>query len=472
MRGHGRAVPRPGRGRRRAGGRGRQRVEPGRASPSCATGCPTASSSWSCPATAASGPAPTPASGTCSPTPQPGDVGVGRAGPARRRAGARLPGPDARRPSGSVPAPAWPAPTSATAPRRSSTRTSAGSWRPPRVDEGWEPAGHPHGTLMLARRPVLEEVGLFDERYFAYCEEADLALRAAKAAGWETGLIRGAIVVNPDLGTRVAVIDYLQLRNTLLLVREHSGRYHATIRCLLAVGQLLAGLASPARRGPVLGPAGPGAGARRPRSRPLRRRPRSRSRTAERRSAQIWPSSAAATSWRTLVRYQAHSTMPADHGEGAEHDRGHPHDLAAFGQGPGPLRPAGGVEQRPDAEGRAGWRPAVASTSATARSDRSRARFYRPVGPLRSRPMPRLTPAQPLDRGPGGRRHRGRQRHGAGHRPPPRRRGRGRGGARPHARRRRPRSPTTSWATAAGRSPIDVDLADAAATDAADRGGA
>jgi GT2 family glycosyltransferase len=124
---------------------------------------------------------------------------------------------------------------------------------PATVVDGWEPAGHPHGTLMLARRQVLEEVGLFDERYFAYCEEADLALRAA-AAGWETGLIRGAIVVNPDLGTRVSVIDYLQLRNTLLLVREHSGRYHATVRGLLAVGQLLAGLALPSRRGPYWDP--------------------------------------------------------------------------------------------------------------------------------------------------------------------------------------------------------------------------
>lgn len=124
---------------------------------------------------------------------------------------------------------------------------------PATVQEGWEPAGHPHGTLMLARRRLLEEVGLFDERYFAYCEEADLALRA-KAQGWETGLVRGALVVNPDLGTRVAVIDYLQLRNTLLLVREHSGRYHAAIRGLLAVGQLAAGLVSPARRGPYWDP--------------------------------------------------------------------------------------------------------------------------------------------------------------------------------------------------------------------------
>jgi hypothetical protein len=124
---------------------------------------------------------------------------------------------------------------------------------PAGVEEGWAAAGHPHGTLMLARRTLLEEVGLFDERYFAYCEEADLALRA-KAAGWQTGLVRGAIVVNPDLGTRVGVIDYLQLRNTLLLVREHSGAYHAAIRGLLAVGQLVAGLVSPARRGPYWDP--------------------------------------------------------------------------------------------------------------------------------------------------------------------------------------------------------------------------
>ncbi|HEX4868269.1 MAG TPA: glycosyltransferase [Acidimicrobiales bacterium] len=124
---------------------------------------------------------------------------------------------------------------------------------PATVTEGWQPAGHPHGTLMLARRAMLAEVGFFDERYFAYCEEADLALRAA-AAGWESGLVRGAIVVNPEMGTRSAVVDYLQLRNTLLLVQEHSGRYHATVRGLYAVGQLLTGLVSPSHRGPYWDP--------------------------------------------------------------------------------------------------------------------------------------------------------------------------------------------------------------------------
>jgi len=120
---------------------------------------------------------------------------------------------------------------------------------PATVAEGWQPAGHVHGTLMVARRRLLETTGLFDERYFAYCEEADLALRAA-ADGWEVGLVRGALVTNPDLSTPSAVVDYLQLRNTLLLVREHSGRYHASIRTALAVIQLATGLVSARRRGP------------------------------------------------------------------------------------------------------------------------------------------------------------------------------------------------------------------------------
>ncbi|MEY2460048.1 MAG: N-acetylglucosaminyl-diphospho-decaprenol L-rhamnosyltransferase [Acidimicrobiaceae bacterium] len=120
---------------------------------------------------------------------------------------------------------------------------------PATVNEGWEPAGHPHGTLMLARRACLEEVGIFDERYFAYCEEADLALRA-KAAGWQSGLVRGAMVKNPYVGSASAAIDYLQLRNTLLLVREHSGAYHAFIRFCIALWHLASGAVVPSRRGP------------------------------------------------------------------------------------------------------------------------------------------------------------------------------------------------------------------------------
>jgi glycosyltransferase involved in cell wall biosynthesis len=120
---------------------------------------------------------------------------------------------------------------------------------PARVRHGWEPAGYPHGTLMLGRRGCLEQVGLFDERYFAYCEEADLALRA-KAAGWEVGVVRGAEVRNPTVGSHVAVVDYLQLRNTLLLVQEHFGLWPAAMRMCMALYHLAVGLVSERRRGP------------------------------------------------------------------------------------------------------------------------------------------------------------------------------------------------------------------------------
>jgi GT2 family glycosyltransferase len=120
-------------------------------------------------------------------------------------------------------------------------------FRPASVTDGWEPVDYPHGTLLLARRACLEEAGTFDERYFSYCEEADLGLRV-QDRGWEVGLVRGARVTNTDLSTSVAVVDYLQLRNTLLLVREHFGRYAATVRLTTALLQLVTMTLLPGRR--------------------------------------------------------------------------------------------------------------------------------------------------------------------------------------------------------------------------------
>jgi N-acetylglucosaminyl-diphospho-decaprenol L-rhamnosyltransferase len=122
-----------------------------------------------------------------------------------------------------------------------------GITRPASVTEGFEPAAYPHGTLMLARRSFLEEVGLFDERYFAYCEEADLGLRASRA-GWEVGLARGVLVRNPEMGPGTAAVAYLQLRNTLLLVRERSGRYHAGVRLAIALWQIARSVVQPSAR--------------------------------------------------------------------------------------------------------------------------------------------------------------------------------------------------------------------------------
>jgi len=98
---------------------------------------------------------------------------------------------------------------------------------------GWESCGHPHGTLLLARRDCLEDIGLFDERYFAYCEEADLGERARRA-GWDVGIVWGAIVHNPGMSSDVGIPEYLMLRNSLLLVRDHFGRYNAFVRYVTA----------------------------------------------------------------------------------------------------------------------------------------------------------------------------------------------------------------------------------------------
>ncbi len=116
-------------------------------------------------------------------------------------------------------------------------------------EDGWEAADYPHGTLMALRRGCVEDVGLFDERYFAYCEEADLGIRATRA-GWQVGLVRGAVVENPESGSEAAVIDYLMVRNTLLLLGTHFGLRNAVFRAAVVLVESVAGWWRPEVRGP------------------------------------------------------------------------------------------------------------------------------------------------------------------------------------------------------------------------------
>jgi N-acetylglucosaminyl-diphospho-decaprenol L-rhamnosyltransferase len=125
----------------------------------------------------------------------------------------------------------------------------------PTVEEGFDEADYPHGTLMMCRRACLEEVGLFDERYFAYCEESELAIRAARA-GWGCGVIRGANVRNPGMSASIERVAYLQLRNTLLMLREHYGRKNAWFRIGVALVQIPVGYLHDPSRGLHWSPAG------------------------------------------------------------------------------------------------------------------------------------------------------------------------------------------------------------------------
>lgn len=117
------------------------------------------------------------------------------------------------------------------------------------VGEGYEACTYPHGTMLLARRACLEDIGLYDERFFSYCEEADLGLRA-RAAGWDVGIVWGALVENPRVSTSTDVAEYLMERNTILLLAKHFGRFHAAVRFVLALAQLIDRSLRPRRRTP------------------------------------------------------------------------------------------------------------------------------------------------------------------------------------------------------------------------------
>ncbi len=58
----------------------------------------------------------------------------------------------------------------------------------------------PNGCAALYRRDLLDEVGLFDERYFAYMEDLDLGLRG-QLAGWRCLYEPGAVVYHKKSST-------------------------------------------------------------------------------------------------------------------------------------------------------------------------------------------------------------------------------------------------------------------------------
>lgn len=120
---------------------------------------------------------------------------------------------------------------------------------PAHVLAGWEDADYPHGTLIMMRRECIEDIGIFDERFFAYNDEADLGLRA-KAARWGVGLARGVTVENPSTSTAPSVIDHLRLRNTILLIAKHFGLQKAVMRSLIALGNVAHASVRPSIRPP------------------------------------------------------------------------------------------------------------------------------------------------------------------------------------------------------------------------------
>lgn len=90
------------------------------------------------------------------------------------------------------------------------------------VDEGnfntVEEAEFLTGCCMLIKREVLEKVGYFDERYFAYCEDSDLCQRV-KIGGFKLiydGTTSIAHKVSKAEGVGSQVVDYYLTRNRLI----------------------------------------------------------------------------------------------------------------------------------------------------------------------------------------------------------------------------------------------------------------
>jgi GT2 family glycosyltransferase len=97
------------------------------------------------------------------------------------------------------------------------------------------------GCYYLVRRKVVDQVGLFDPRYFLYYEEVDHC-RAVKAAGWQVTYCPETTVVHiggesakseGELTSGGRQISALQIESGLLYYRKHHGRQGLWLNVIL-----------------------------------------------------------------------------------------------------------------------------------------------------------------------------------------------------------------------------------------------
>lgn len=79
------------------------------------------------------------------------------------------------------------------------------------------------GCALLVSRPLIDQIGMLDEEFFAYGEDVEWCVRG-KQAGFKTLFVPDAIVWHPDTRLRdenSAQVMYYISRNQLLLLRRH-----------------------------------------------------------------------------------------------------------------------------------------------------------------------------------------------------------------------------------------------------------
>ena len=81
----------------------------------------------------------------------------------------------------------------------------------------------PSASAALYRRAMLDEIGLFDEDFFLYCEDTDLGLRA-RWAGWKCIYVPGAVVdhhYSHSAGRASGLKAYYVERNRLFVAAKN-----------------------------------------------------------------------------------------------------------------------------------------------------------------------------------------------------------------------------------------------------------
>ncbi len=99
----------------------------------------------------------------------------------------------------------------------------------------------PSGCAALYRKKMLDQIGCFDERFFAYCEDTDLGLRA-RLVGWECVFVPKAVVYHFYSGywsSHPLKKIFLIERNRILLVFKLfplwsilKSYYYYLVRCI------------------------------------------------------------------------------------------------------------------------------------------------------------------------------------------------------------------------------------------------
>ncbi len=98
-----------------------------------------------------------------------------------------------------------------------------GHGEPPENFASLKDALLPSGSAAMYRRAMLDEIGLFDESFFLYCEDTDLGLRGRRA-GWECAYVAGAIVehrYSHSAGRATPLKVYYVERNRLYAVLKN-----------------------------------------------------------------------------------------------------------------------------------------------------------------------------------------------------------------------------------------------------------